>query len=199
MFSSFIEPKVRLGELLVERHHITQAQLDDAVRQQSINPLPLGELLILNGAISRRQMQRTLKWQSLVRVAAVVTSFSLAPVAFAQGEGMAIPQANVAGEEQVLEYGSRPATTQILSLLLSLNAMDPISYAIDRTYQLETPRTNDNLLAKFTSGVKFHVGTPLVSLLKGRYDGGVDTYTQGIAYKARWTEQSVKLGMHYQF
>jgi len=199
MFRSFSMPKARLGELLVERHHITQSQLDDAVRQQNINPLPLGELLILNGVISRQQMQRTLKWQSLVRVAAVVTSFTLAPVAFAQGSGLAMQQTPVAAEEQELEYGLRPATTQILSLLLSLNGMESVGYAIDRSYALEPSPADDSLLSSFATGVKFHVGAPLVSLLKGRYDGGVDAFTHGIAYKARWTEQSLKLGVHYQF
>jgi len=69
----------------------------------------------------------------------------------------------------------------------------------DRTYVWEPSAADTNLLAKFTSGVRFHVGTPLISLLKGRYEGGVDTYTQGVAYKARWTDKSIKLGVNFQF
>jgi len=134
MLGSLTTKKVRLGDLLVERHHITRAQLDDAVRQQCINPLPLGELLILNGVTSRRIIQRTLKWQSLVHVAAMVTSFTLVPVALAQVNGSSIPQSAIAAEDSLLEYGERPATTQILSLLLSLNRLDPSGYEINRTY-----------------------------------------------------------------
>ena len=211
MFGSFNTPSVRLGELLVQRKMITPAQLEDAVRQQSINTLPLGEILILNRMITRRQMKRCLKWQAIVRVAALVTSFTLAPMAMAQAGGLdkhgadpfADTQVNYLDDQQGDDDSSasynRPSGTQVLSLLLAIDTSGPSSYGLDRGYPVSQPAADGNMFTQFTADVKHYIGAPMVTLLSGEYKGGVDSFTQGLAYKANWSERGAKVNVNYQF
>ena len=56
--------ETRLGDLLVERRLITQADLDEALAAQRDTPtyVPLGQLLIDRGLITRRQLHHLLEW-----------------------------------------------------------------------------------------------------------------------------------------
>lgn len=80
----------RLGDLLLERKLLTPEQLQSAVREQSACSLQLGEILIRNRLLTKRQVRRCLRWQKVVRLAALVTTFTVGPAmvvqAFDSGE-----------------------------------------------------------------------------------------------------------------
>jgi len=54
----------RLGELLIERRFITPPQLEEALRVQreAASYLPLGQILMDRGLITRRQLHLILEW-----------------------------------------------------------------------------------------------------------------------------------------
>lgn len=57
----------RLGQLLLDKHAITQKQLDDALVEQQRSTCKLGEALILIGAINESLLKKTLKRQRWLR------------------------------------------------------------------------------------------------------------------------------------
>jgi hypothetical protein len=58
------QSEARLGDLLVERRLISTQDLDEALAAQksSARHIPLGQVLIDNGAITRRQLHLLLEW-----------------------------------------------------------------------------------------------------------------------------------------
>jgi hypothetical protein len=69
----------RLGTLLVEKHLISQDQLDKALLFQKHNDLPLGQALIQLNMLTERQLKRALKKQSRIRLYAACAAFFIAP------------------------------------------------------------------------------------------------------------------------
>ena len=61
------QPETRLGELLVQRRLITAADLQEALNAQSSAPayVPLGQLLIDRGLVTRRQLHLLLDWAKM--------------------------------------------------------------------------------------------------------------------------------------
>lgn len=53
----------RLGELLVESHFITEAQLEDAIKEQKKSGKKLGEVLVELGYISPDVLIQVLEFQ----------------------------------------------------------------------------------------------------------------------------------------
>ncbi len=71
----------RLGNLLLRRQLITEAQLNEAIRYHKSHPeLPLGETLVLKRFITPKQLKRTLRWQSSIRCATVAMAFTMLPL-----------------------------------------------------------------------------------------------------------------------
>jgi hypothetical protein len=86
----------RLGDLLIKKHVISALQLDQALRYQKIQNLPLGEALIEMGVVTQRQINRALKKQNYIRLYATCAAFFMAP--------FSICQANTDNIEQLPEY-----------------------------------------------------------------------------------------------
>src|SRR5262249_14997528 len=61
------QPETRLGELLIQRRLITASDLQDALAAQQAAPayVPLGQLLIDRGLITRRQLHLLLDWAKM--------------------------------------------------------------------------------------------------------------------------------------
>lgn len=71
--------KTRLGDLLIHRGYITEAQLQAALEEQENSNLRLGECLIDMGYVSRFDIWWAVKRQMIIRVAfAIFTFFSAA-------------------------------------------------------------------------------------------------------------------------
>ncbi|WP_250657234.1 DUF547 domain-containing protein [Alkalimarinus coralli] len=69
----------RIGSMLVKKGLINPNQLDYAVRLQSETNAPLGQILIDKHFITDSELHAALSQQSFIRVAAMVIAFTLAP------------------------------------------------------------------------------------------------------------------------
>jgi len=208
---SATEPS-RLGDLLLQRNLISHEQLDSAIAEQRQSHQPLGEILVEHKLITRRQMHRSLKWQSIIRLAAVVTSFTLSPLVaasdFKREYKVGYHQSdNFEQLDQNMASG-----TQLLGLLLKVSDASQVSsdmsqqyglgsrYEPNNRYSLDAPKeTSVSLVNQLTSEFKSYIEAPVVTLLKGGYSGGVDPYSEGMVYKAKWSDKGVKLNIKYQF
>lgn len=191
--------RARLGELLLQRKLLTREQLNSAIAAQQTSHLPLGEILLERELITARQIERSLKWQSFVRLAAMVTTVTLAPA-------MAI-QASVLGEET----GSRRLENISIKSELNTNPDVAGGVAIDTTSLINVDDLNVAERKDLTSGkgaspvdkwrseVKGYMGTPMYTFLKGEYRSGVDRYSEGLVYKTKWSKKGLRLEVKYQF
>ncbi len=161
----------KLGQLLLDRHLISPQQLADAIAAQRQQAIPLGEILVQQHLISERQLARTLKWQSLLRTAMLVSSFSLAASPCLASEAQRMTQ------QFVNDIGG---------------------YTQPKHKTKKTKRFNEpepSWLTELRSGP----AAPIVAMVSGRYTGGVKSSAKGLRYKAKWSEDSLKLELRYQF
>jgi hypothetical protein len=208
---SATEPN-RLGELLLQRKLINHEQLNSAIAEQRQSHQPLGEILVEHQLITRRQMQRSLKWQSIIRLAAVVTSFTLSPLVtagdFKREDKIGYHQS---GNFEQLDQ-NMASGTQLLGLLLKVNDASQVSNELSHHYGLgssyepnsgyplnASKETITSLVNQLASELNSYIEAPVVTLLKGEYSGGVDSYSEGMVYKAKWSNKGVKLNIKYQF
>ena len=78
----------RLGDLLLQRHAISQQQLKLAMAAQKKQPQnALGEILLDMGFIDQRQLSGSLQWQKYLRHATLAVAFTLAPFQMASAAG----------------------------------------------------------------------------------------------------------------
>jgi len=77
-----VAAKSRLGLLLLNKGLITQAQLDEALREQARTGKRLGEVFIDWQILTERQLNRALKKQSRYRLVAAFVAMLLGPMSF---------------------------------------------------------------------------------------------------------------------
>ncbi len=53
----------KLGEILIKQGKITLAQLEELIKQQENSGMPLGELILTKGIMSRGDLLTALDWQ----------------------------------------------------------------------------------------------------------------------------------------
>ena len=53
----------KLGEILLKQGKLTLAQLEDLIKQQEASGMPLGELILSKGIMSRADVLTALDWQ----------------------------------------------------------------------------------------------------------------------------------------
>src|SRR5271154_1431346 len=53
----------KLGEILLKQGKLTLAQLEDLIKQQEASGMPLGELILSKGIMSRMDILAALDWQ----------------------------------------------------------------------------------------------------------------------------------------
>lgn len=53
----------KLGEILLKQGKLTLAQLEDLIKQQESSGMPLGELILSKGIMSRADVLTALDWQ----------------------------------------------------------------------------------------------------------------------------------------
>lgn len=92
--ASLHPPASRIGDLLLQRGLITRTQLDDAIAEQKSSHRYLGEILVSRQLITERQLKQNLKWQSLLRNVCIVTAFALTPWHNAQANSESIEEDN---------------------------------------------------------------------------------------------------------
>jgi hypothetical protein len=161
----------RLGEILLERHWVNPEDIQRATNTQRHTHEPLGEILLKQSSINKRQLARALRWQRFVRMALLVGSCSA---------GLA---------QQVAASEAQAITDQMVDTIAKQHA--PVL-----TEEQHTRRSTDKLIV---SNLQHTLGAPTWSLLKGEYTAGVNKYTEGMRYKAKWSDDSLKLEVCYQF
>jgi len=186
--------KARLGDLLLERKLVTQEQLDDAITAQKTSHQPLGEILIERKLITSRQVRRSLKWQSFARLATMVTTCTLAPAMFAQASSLA--------EESRRDTSMFIKTDAGMMEKLDNERFDQSLLTLDSygmNSQSSSPRNGKKISKRWQSEVKGFIGMPMYNFLKGEYKNGADKFSEGMAYKAKWSKKGLKLEVKYQF
>lgn len=68
----------RLGDILLARQWIDEADLARAVREQANSQIPLGQILLAQASITERQLKRALRWQRFARAALLMGSLGAA-------------------------------------------------------------------------------------------------------------------------
>ena len=79
--ANYITARTRLGDLLTRQGLLRDGELSAALAAQKHSGINLGTILVGSGAISRQDLFRTLTLQQLLRLASLVGSLMLAPVA----------------------------------------------------------------------------------------------------------------------
>lgn len=113
--------RTRLGTLLVERHLISEQQLQNAIAEQKASHKQLGEILVESNLVSSRQIRSLLRVQKRLRATILTSVLSVTPLALAGcggGAGGSSPRAVESSEVQsqnvVVEQGqSSPAETTL--------------------------------------------------------------------------------------
>jgi len=77
----------RLGDLLRERGLLSESQIQSAVALQQQSGKPLGQVLVDMRLLSQRQLDRTLKQQSLLRNALLTAVLSATPLQCCLADG----------------------------------------------------------------------------------------------------------------
>lgn len=104
--------KTRLGDILLDKGLINDAQLQEAIRAQQTMHAPLGQILIDKGWLSQRQIDNALKVQSKLRNALVSSLISLSPLALVGCGSAASPLEEGVSVEQVEQSGSQNTGSQ---------------------------------------------------------------------------------------
>ena len=73
-----------------------------------------------------------------------------------------------------------------------MNSVNNVATTSVKKNRRSTDRITPNAL-------KQTLGTPMWTVLAGEYAAGVDRYTEGLSYKAKWSEDDVKIEVRYQF
>lgn len=166
-------PTPRIGEILLERNWVKPQDLEIAAKIQRETHQPLGQILLQQASVSERHLKRALRWQKVVNTAFLIGSCSAA--AFS----------HYATASDALR------TTEQMVAQITANSTAKSQHRKHLTSFTETKDIADT--------VKLALGTPTWTLLKGEYSVGADNYTEGMRYKANWSDSSFKLDVRYQF
>lgn len=132
--SSNQRQKTRLGDLLLERGLITEAQLLLAIQEQKTSSLQLGEILVSKGWISKRHIRKTLRIQSKIRNAILTSILSFSPMILV---GCGGSQSQVDSSETVAEQSIATSQGQQNGSNSTLNVGDGSTIHLSWDYPLE--------------------------------------------------------------
>ncbi|NQD37170.1 hypothetical protein HPT27_09040 [Permianibacter sp. IMCC34836] len=181
----------RLGELLLARKLITEAQLAAAITRQQTEPRLLGELLMDAQAINARQLQRSLSWQRWLRQALQVASLSLVT--------LQTVAANDWNGEELNNSSSQIGPTQFDAWdALQVSDTSPRSAAAV-SQDASTANEYRKSRRRFENYLKDAVGESAYIFLKGRYSGKADDVVEGLRYTVRWRKDSINVEFKYTF
>lgn len=90
----------RLGQILINKGLINQAQLDGAMQLQLTRNKRLGEILIEQGLISERQLHKALKKQNNLRLAATLVAALLSPFQMASADVQRLQPPNTINRQE---------------------------------------------------------------------------------------------------
>ncbi len=208
----------RLGDLLLARQLITPAQLGVALREQKHSPLRLGEILVGKRWLTRVQVKQTLKWQSILRAATVLASLTFSPLVAADSETLLRSPvykmsdarlgsgSSQAGDQVTYSRYSKSTFSKRTFSQSSYSNFPIMNQSADYAPGFKSTASaagqisgNSTFIDQLKADIKNYIGTPMYTLFKGEYIGGVDTDTTGMAYKAEWSDSGLAFEVKYQF
>ena len=121
---SFFKPKqstnkpqdVMIGELLVKAQIISQKQLDDCVRQSGMKRLHLGQMLMMSGYITPRDLQAAMDAQAMLRDNTIDSELAVKCLRMAYKQGLTF--ADVVNNQQAIEQEKAESAIWTLGHLL---------------------------------------------------------------------------------
>lgn len=152
--------KTRLGDLLLDKGLITEEQLHLAIQIQKTNQLQLGEILVNNRWVTKRQIKRSLRVQSKLRNAILTSILSFSPLVLIGGAADAIGAPKAVKESQLspgkaLGKGKKnldaPTTTTDTSTTTETASTTDTSSTTDSSTTAETSSTTDTATTTDTS------------------------------------------------
>ena len=127
---------LRLGDLLVQAGLLTQAQLADAVRTSRSKRVQIGQVLVMNGLLSPRDLQSALEAQSMLRDKTVELNEALRCLKIAYKVGVSF-------KDILTEYTSpkRSQTSKLGELLVEsgLITYEVLATAVEQSYATGLP------------------------------------------------------------
>jgi len=148
----------RLGDLLIERHLITSAQLEDAVCKQQHSQLQLGEILIQHKVLSAKQLRRTLKIQKELRNTILSTFICLVPFQLACADENKF-YAQMPSEVISSPYKQNPETKLSLSFSSIIKGFDYL-FSNTNTYPLKENQRYPNIqTSSYNMNIRNNLGT----------------------------------------
>ncbi|MBX3138417.1 tetratricopeptide repeat protein [Candidatus Obscuribacterales bacterium] len=121
---SFFKPKqstnkpqdVMIGELLVKAQIISQKQLDDCVRQSGMKRLHLGQMLMMSGYITPRDLQAAMDAQTMLRDNLIDGEMAVKCLRMAYKQGLTF--ADVVNNQQAIDQEKADSAVWTLGHLL---------------------------------------------------------------------------------
>jgi len=127
---------LRLGDLLVQAGLLTQAQLAEAVRSSRNKRVQIGQVLVMNGLLSPRDLQSALEAQSMLRDKSVELNEALRCLKIAYKVGVSF-------KDILTEYTSpkRSQTSKLGELLVEsgLVTYEVLAKAVEQSYATGLP------------------------------------------------------------
>ncbi|MEQ5833572.1 pilus assembly protein PilB [Marinobacter sp. NFXS9] len=164
------QEKSRLGRLLVNRGHISEAQLEQALEQQRASGALLGEVLVAAGWVSERDLSRALRQQRHYRRAAAVVAMVALPLQPVVTLASATPEkaeGAITSDEMLQGSGFRPLTDAEMSGVAG-QGTDDLLARIERVAQMPDDAANgDEQKADAIEGLKLvtHAFVPVLNFL----------------------------------
>jgi len=121
-----------VGELLVKASIISQKQLDDCVRQSGMKRLHLGQMLMMAGYISPRDLQAAMDAQTMLRDSLIDNEMAIKCLRIAYKQGLSFP--DVVNDQQAINQ--QKADSQVWTLGHLLHEADVATQQqLDAAYQ----------------------------------------------------------------
>ena len=199
-----VSPHVpRIGELLLRNRLVTEAQLNEAFARQQEQYQPIGQILVENGDISKRQLRSCLKRQASLKDALLCAALSLAPVQYAHSD---------TDKEQFSAYVGAHLVAN--SPTRTSNWNDDFSSARTERTRFQQPRRHALLQSQepawyanvdvrpaiaeieFTDNQWESTGWNLV---RGEFSGRIGASENGLRYQFRVRKEKVKLEATFRF
>ncbi|TBW59010.1 pilus assembly protein PilB [Marinobacter halodurans] len=164
------QEKSRLGRLLVNRGHISEAQLEQALAEQRTSGVLLGELLVASGWVTERELSRALRQQRHYRRAAAVVAMVTLPLQPAVTLASAAPEkaeGAVTSGEMLDGSGFRPLTEAEMSGVSGQGADDLLA-RIDQVSRMpDAVAAGEDGKADAIEGLKLvaHTFVPVLNFL----------------------------------
>ncbi|TQV82498.1 hypothetical protein FKG94_07090 [Exilibacterium tricleocarpae] len=149
----------------------------------------IGELLLRHRLVNRSQLAAAIRTQrrSDKRLGEILVDQQV----------ISRSQLSLSLRRQTLMRCICVAATLILTPLLSAQAQSQEKSRSDMLPSMGAGLKTESVDLVKTLEKRFN--SPLLTLLKGEYKGGVDKNSEGLRYKAEWSEDSVMFEVKYQF